>query len=851
MSVRRPRTRIYVAMLITLALGFALPPSVNLSHFRGLLSQSLSRSLGRQASVQDVHLRLLPLPGFTFRRLRISDDEEFGGEPILQTQEDGGQSSVATLRLTSLWRGRLEIASVSLTQASLNLVRAPDGHWNLERLINRAAQVPSAPTSRKKPETRARFPYIELKESRINFKFGAEKKPFTLSDSEFSLWLAAENRWNVRLKAIPLRTDESITDTGVVRLSGSFDRASQFAQTPFHFQVSWERPEVNAVLRIARGQDPGWRGTVDLNAEFKGTPADFAAHIDSNIEQFRRYDIARNSSLDLRVSCDHRFRSSAALPDSASQLEFKCKLPLEPGALTAQGKLLLAGDSADFSVRVYASEVPVSALVQAMLHAKNTLPADLTGEGIVDGDWSIEREGPGSTAWEGAITAKNIVLRSDALGPALIFPHSVVLNFEAPQVVTRRTRLHNSIPLPAVARAVIQPFKLHLGGEVLVSASFDPLGYRVNMDGPVDWQRLIQAARAMGLHPPPTDLQGSGVINAQYAGEWRHFAPPVVSGEAQVRSAMLSLRGFSEPLNVSAGTLKFDDANFQAEKIKSNFAQSGLAFVGNFSGTRQCERHVICDVTFSLQTDELQEKAVLDVLNAKASGLALPFFNSGSGFEAKWLLEIPAGGTITAQHVTIGKVQAKNVSAQLQLSGGKLLVRHWTADLFDGQHDGEWTFDFSGPRPSIVGAGSIRHAQMDLVRAALDEQPSAGTLDLEYRLTMSGANLEQLASSAAGSGTFLWRDGVLQTVRPDQQLPEGFHFGIWQGQFTIEKQRVALRNTKMDSPSGIEEVNGEISFSRQWNLRFTRANGSGFVATGSVTNPIVWSETANLTQTRQ
>jgi hypothetical protein len=84
-----------------------------------------------------------------FRHLRISDDDEFGAEPILQTAEDYGDHSIASLRWASLWRGRFEVASISLTRASVNLSRSSDGHWNLERLITRAAQVPSAPTSKK------------------------------------------------------------------------------------------------------------------------------------------------------------------------------------------------------------------------------------------------------------------------------------------------------------------------------------------------------------------------------------------------------------------------------------------------------------------------------------------------------------------------------------------------------------------------------------------------------------------------------------------------------------------------------------------------------------------------------
>src|SRR5215813_6874805 len=96
------RKRVYLLLASLLVLGFLLPPTINLNHFRVRLSESLSRSLGRPVTIEDVHLRLLPLLGFTFRQLRITDDYEFDAEPILQTSEEDGQRSVATLRLSSL-----------------------------------------------------------------------------------------------------------------------------------------------------------------------------------------------------------------------------------------------------------------------------------------------------------------------------------------------------------------------------------------------------------------------------------------------------------------------------------------------------------------------------------------------------------------------------------------------------------------------------------------------------------------------------------------------------------------------------------------------------------------------------
>ena len=852
MSSLRTRARVSLAIAVTLLLGFIVPPTVSLKHFRGLLSQSLSRSLDREVSVQDVRLRLLPLPGFTFRQLRISDDEEFGGEPILQTQEEDGQSS-ATLRLTSLWRGRLEIASVSLTQASLNLVRAPDGHWNLERLINRAAEVPSAPTSKKKPEARSRFPYIELKESRINFKFGSEKKPFALSESEFALWLAAENRWNVRLKAVPLRTDGSISDTGIINLSGSFDRAIQFAQTPFHFQVSWERSEIAAITRIVRGNDPGWRGAVDLSGELKGTPADFRAHLTTNITELRRYDVARNTSFDLRISCDQRFTSDGKLGDDSNRVGFNCKVPLNPGAITAEGSVHLVPGSPEFSSRIFASEVPVNTLLQAAVHAKSTLPADLSGDGVIDGNWSINRTAASPIAWQGAIRATGAVVRAGVLGQALAFPSSVTLDFEPPAAQSS-ARATSKRPLPSqigTTHAIVKPFTLDLGGEVRVSASFDAQGYRMNVSGPVDWQRLLQVARTIGLRPPPTDLQGSGVIDAQYFGEWQHFAPPRVSGQAQIKSALLSLRGFSEPLNVSAGTLKFDGPSFQAEKIAGAFPQSGLTFLGAFSGTRQCEQHIVCNVTFSIQTNELDVGALLAVLNGQSNGITLPFFNSGHRFDAKWLLEIPASGTIAAQHLIIRDVAMKSVSAQLLLNPGKLIVRHWTGDVFEGKHEGDWSFDFSSSRPAMTGSGSVRHARMGLVRAAFDEQSGSGLLDLDYRVGMAGNNLDELASSASGSGVFSWHNGAIETLSPDADVPVAVRFGNWSGHFTIDKKNISLQNSRMDSSSGAQVVTGDITFSRQWNLKFVQADGSGALDKSGLESPVVLNRPAGLPEARR
>src|SRR5690349_19565442 len=248
----------------------------------------------------------------------------------------------ANLSLSSFWRGKLEIAGLSLNNASLNLVRAPDGSWNVERLLMQATQIPSAPTAKKKPESRPRFPYIEATESRINFKSGAEKKVFAFSDAEFALWLAAENRWNVRLKARPIRTDENLVDSGKITVSGSFDRASTIAETPFHFRIVLDQAQLGELSRLIYGYDRGWHSSVDLNSELLGTPAQFTARTELTLSSFRRYDIARPDSLDLDVRCDSKYhKRDPQHPDALNgQLDFQCALPVGDGKASARGTIV-------------------------------------------------------------------------------------------------------------------------------------------------------------------------------------------------------------------------------------------------------------------------------------------------------------------------------------------------------------------------------------------------------------------------------------------------------------------------------------------------------------------------------
>jgi uncharacterized protein involved in outer membrane biogenesis len=192
---RRPWRALAIAVVVILLVVGAifLPPLVNLGKYKRSITASMSEALGRPVYVGGMQLRLLPMPGIVMSDFTVDEDPAFGYEPALHAA-----SVVASLRLSSLWRGRLEVSRISLDEVNLNLVKNGAGEWSIGSVLLRASQIPNAPTGARHVSGRPRFPYIEATNARIDFKDGAEKKPFSLMTAEFSMWQANADEWRLR-----------------------------------------------------------------------------------------------------------------------------------------------------------------------------------------------------------------------------------------------------------------------------------------------------------------------------------------------------------------------------------------------------------------------------------------------------------------------------------------------------------------------------------------------------------------------------------------------------------------------------------------------------------------------------
>ncbi|HVZ60135.1 MAG TPA: AsmA family protein, partial [Terriglobales bacterium] len=627
------RTRVLAALFVLLAVAL-LPPLFNMSRYRAGVANAIARALGRRVTVGEVHLRLFPQPGFTLTNLVVEDEPSFGAEPALLAGE-----VTADLRITSLWRGRLEIAQLSLNYPSLNLVRRSDGHWNLESLLERTTHSGAAPTGKNKPEARTRFPYIEVKNGRINLKIGQEKKAYALSDADFALWLASEGEWRVRLEARPVRTDDNLSDTGSIRLSGNFGTAPRLSDTPLSLQLTLEDAQLGQFTRLIYGRDRGWRGALNAVVQMRGTPA--AVLLDANLwaDNFHRFDIPTGDGFKLSATCKGRMGS---LTESLEDIN--CTSEVGDGKLTIQGNAQWASQRLGFHLNASARKIPAEPLLLLVRRMKKDVPPDLSAAGTLDASVEVA-VAPGSPwIWSGSGSTSDLVLKSGLLPRPLELGELQLQMLSSASSVpgqkpsrrqgasrrqesSRRESSHRaarkSESLPQEPTLAILPFPVPLGetSSARSQAWVTATGYRVTLAGDADAGESLSLARALGLSAPAVPLQGIARFNFEVSGTWQGFQAPQITGSAHLRSVTARIDGIGSPLLIESGTLAVSPSESILRDARFSLLNSRLQFSGWVQKPRFCvlgqptgNTRDICQLKFQLDAGQLAMQDILELL---------------------------------------------------------------------------------------------------------------------------------------------------------------------------------------------------------------------------------------------
>jgi hypothetical protein len=816
-----------------------VPPLVNLSRYKSQVTRLISASLGRPARLSSVEMRLLPRPGFVLTDLTVEEDPAYGAEPILHAN-----SVVASIRLLSLWRGRLEIGRISVDEASLNLVRTPAGQWNLDSLFSSAAAQAQPAAGGTGARRAAPLPYMEATNSRINIKNGAEKLPFSLINADLSFWQEEPGDWRIRLRGQPARTDLSLNldDTGVVRLEASARRAQDLRKMPLHIDLEWREAQLGQLTRLVIGADPGWRGDLTGEVHLDGT-AD-AAQITTRLRAagVHRVEFAPAAPLDFDARCSFVYHYSGRSIENLA-----CDSPLGDGRIHFAGDL--PGDGQPPHLSVELNRIPVAAGLDALRTVRNGLGPGLEARGSISGKVTyaesasgrIGRDEPGGVANPGRVRAAK--LRGAAPGP-------LAGSFTVEGFRLSGDGLSQPIQIPRLALEPVaaaqgqQPGQFHfpaLGATVALPAGgAGPLtvttrlalsGFRMTVRGQVALMRARDLAHMAGLAEAAglDALAGDpATVDLSAEGPWLPAQTIPLSGTPPAGSGMQPAAGDAVTDRLS-GTLTLHNANWKAEYLANHveIAQATLHFdngdlrwdpvifsYGPVKGTgsldlpSRCAAPQPCIPQFEVQFGELDLSALQSaLLGAREPGTLLSTLiarlrSSNRSSAPAWpQLE----GTAKADSLVLGPVTLREASATLRILQDGAEITALDAGLLGGRMHGSGTLRTAGTdqgKPAYTMEGRFEKLSPPAVGQLIGLRWSGGAFDAEGKLDLAGLTDKELAASAKGALHFEWRHGAINAQGSGKHIgpaipPALVRFDRWTGDAEIGNGVLTLKQNQV------------------------------------------------------
>ncbi len=794
-----------VAVLLAVTI---VPPLLSVSRYKSRITQLIAASLGRPVSLSSVEVRLLPWPGFVLTDLTVQEDPAYGAEPVLHA------STVrASIRLLSLWRGRLEIGSISVDDASLNLVRAASGRWNLDPIFRTASVQAGGASNPAGPGKPVRLPYLEAANSRINIKNGAEKLPFSLVGADLAFWQEEPGGWRIQLRGQPVRTDVSLdqADTGVVRLEARAQRSAELRRMPVHLDLVWREAQLGQLSLLVLGSDPGWRG--DLTGELHLDGNADAARIDTRLQAtgVHRAEFAPAQPMDFDATCGFVYRFSGRALEN-----LVCDSPLGDGHIRLTGNQPGGDMLPRFSVEL--DRIPVAAALDAIRTVRSGFGPGLEAKGTIGGKIAYAPADPALAKPEntampantrskmarsgktrlpvprtpkgpltGSFTVEGFQLSGEGLRNPIRIPKIVLEPVEAS--ADRQAEPLQSLALSATA-------EIPEGGAAPLSVTtlLAPSGYQITARGGIALARAKELAKlagigdAVGLDALAGD---AATVDLNADGPWlavqRIPFSTVSSGRAEARATTLSAAADAPPDRLS-GTVTLHNANWRADYLASplqiasatlhldngqvrwdpvDFSYGPIKGTASLDVPVRCEGPEACPPRFQIEFSELDAGALqAAVLGAQKQGSLLSTL-----IDRLRPSTAPAWprveGTMTAGSLVLGPVTLEDASVTMRIAGNRAEIGGLDAGLLGGRVHVAGTLTGAGnsqDKPGYALEAQFEKLSPQAVGRLLGLRWSGGTLDGDGKIDLTGFTGKELAASAKGSLHFDWRHGVVGSV---------------------------------------------------------------------------------------
>jgi hypothetical protein len=823
------------------------------------ITARLGAAFGRSVEVGGYRVSLWGRPTLEARSVVVGEDSRFGREYFLRAE-----ALTMSVRWLSLVRGRLEFGTISLSHPSLNLVRNPDGDWNLAEWLPRLSVAPqpgagsAASPQASSPafhaggaSTALRFSRINVDLGRINFKRGDEKLPFAFVGVTGYVEPAGPGQWQMDLEAVPTRAAVVVQHAGMLHLWGHVGGTSSRLR-PAAVDLAWTDASIPDVLRLIRGTDYGIRGNLALVLNARTEAEDWLLEGRAEIRQVHRWDLPLrpdNPSLNLiaKGSLDPE-RARFDLDDSTFETS--------RSNARANGVLSWAHPSSNQPTGASAASSPTLQIVSKGIdisdvlawvrafHAGVSDDLALRGNANLDitvGGWPPRIADAALSTNGAALTGKTLPvpvtlnLPSLRYGPkgAFLPPATVAFGAAGGALHVEMIGLLGATT-PTKVASTRPPPTLHVAGSLVDAGNLISAVRLLGWDISRGWDLKGPVRGDLKWQASPYPWRASPVGTLDFGGEIRSDAPNVVgargAGELEGRSGGDILR--APFLNLPIERIR---AHVELKPNARHIAlTSAEAFGAHWTGTFD-RRETIPDLSdswhFALSADRLVAADLDRWLNPhwRESFLdrVLPFFNSRPSVPAQ-PENLVASGKLTIDQFMLAPVLVHHMQSDATIEGRRLSLSNIHAQVSKGEITGTLRADLEAT-PSY--RMNLDFSDIDLY-AFTAAAPSladrfAGSASGKIAMAARGAAHADLISSLQCRGVARITAAELASIDLTDSFADGAFrpgkttFREASAGFTCAASKINFLHLLLSGSSTDLSAEGTIDFNRNLDLKLT------------------------------
>ena len=702
----RRYTRIgFVAFALLTLTVWQVPAFLSAERYRRRLEAGLEHLLQRPVTFSSGSLRLLPRPGFSLENVVVREDPAFGSEPFARIDR-----MECDLRWHSLWRSRLEFVRLRLERPSLNLVRDAQGEWNAENLLLRTGIVSAGSPSSQVGEVAGTFD-LEVDEGRLNFKVGADKKPFAIMDLRASLsFELARGVVRYRLSGNPVRTDLLLPPPGALELAGEWKPTADLGgalnatlQTRGALLYNW--------IPLVAGRNPGVYGVFDADVRLSGSLRVIKMEGQAQLTQLHRWELLPPSD---PMPIVVHFRGEFDRPRRRVLLEsVDASLADSRIHLTGAVEGIPAAPELDLVVALERARVEdLVAVGRRLWGYRSSLGISGRVDGLVSiqGPWTDRR-------YAGFVGAREVSLQT----PSGTFPLSeVALRID-----------HKGARLAPVRLAVAPRVELVAEGELQRRSPADAARRRNGLPRyelrlaakSIPLRDLLRFGRAIGvLAVQGLDAQGVGSATFTLSGSAWPLARPALAGRAELSAARLLIPGLTEALNIPRARMQVKGDRITVDPVIAVIGTSVFTGRLEHQGPRadpwrfEVKANALSVEQGALWFDALGHRRPLPLLER------IPGFSSTSARRAaaaSLFSTLNANGRFEAPVVTYRSLRLEDFRSAVEISGRVVRVAGVSFRLGGGRGRGRAEVDLTGAPAHVTGEVTLSGARLQTLAPRL------------------------------------------------------------------------------------------------------------------------------------